>query len=64
MVIQYNDVSLLLNRESVADNVRHSNADILFEEDSTLAMDILRADECLLGRKNKMILSCSVLSSR
>jgi hypothetical protein len=53
MVIQYNDVSLLLNRESVADNVRHSKADILFEEDNTLAMDILTADECLSGNKEQ-----------
>jgi hypothetical protein len=42
-----------LNRESVADNVRHSKADILFEEDNTLAMDILTADECLLGNKEQ-----------
>jgi hypothetical protein len=53
MVIQYNDVSLLLNRESVAENVRHSKADILFEEDNILAMDILTADECLLGNKEQ-----------
>jgi hypothetical protein len=53
MVIQYNDVSLLLNRESVADNVRHSRAEILFEEDNTLAMNVLTADECLLGNKKQ-----------
>jgi hypothetical protein len=53
MVIQYNDVSLLLNRKSVADNVRYSKADILFEEDNTLPMNILTADECLLGNKEQ-----------
>jgi hypothetical protein len=53
MVVRYYDISLLLHKEGVTDNAHHSKADILFDEEDTLLMKVLAADECHLEDKEQ-----------